>query len=97
MYTVSQSNLGLKTINYIKDMCLRLPDLKPLILFLKTLLADNELNSPYQGGLSSYSLVLMASSFLYSQDCKQIGKNLQQFLNFFGNYFRPEHTIITGT
>jgi len=38
--------------------------IEPLILVLKQFLKVNQLNNPYQGGLSSYGLFLMITSFL---------------------------------
>ena len=39
-------------------------DLKAIVIFLKKLLDQRGLNEPYKGGLSSYSLVLMVTTFL---------------------------------
>jgi DNA polymerase sigma len=68
-------------------------DLKPIVLVLKKLLHNSNLNSPYHGGISSYSLVLMTSTFLYTNNAFSMGKNLTEFLNYYGNFFNP---LITG-
>jgi len=39
-------------------------DLRSIVLIVKKLLAKYGLNKPYSGGLNSYSIVLMTSSFL---------------------------------
>jgi non-canonical poly(A) RNA polymerase PAPD5/7 len=71
------------------------PDLKPIVIVLKKLLHAHDLNQPYHGGLSSYSLVLMTSAFLRMfNEIKSISKNLLEFLNYFGSYFDPSTTII---
>jgi len=64
-------------------------DLKQIVKILKKLLSNKNLNSPYHGGLCSYSLVLMTSTFLSEQNSNQMAKNLTEFLNYYGNYFNP--------
>jgi DNA polymerase sigma len=61
-------------------------------MIMKKLLQKYDLNKSFSGGLNSYSLVLMASTFLENSGSKSkdsIGQNVEQFLNFFGNYFKP--------
>lgn len=91
---VSQVNLGIQCISYIKTLCLQFTDLKPIVMVLKKLLQINNLNSPYHGGLSSYSLVLMTYAFLARYDVQQMGKNLTALLEFYGQYFNPSMTGI---
>jgi len=73
--------------------------LKPIVLVLKKMLEQKGLNSPYHGGLSSYSIVLMVAAFL--RHYRAIGvdsaaKNLFEFLYFFGIYFNPNYYYILG-
>ena len=71
------------------------PDLKPIVLVLKKLLQNHNLNQPYLGGLNSYSLVLMASTFLHLYpDIKSMSKNLGEMLRYFGYYFDPQTNMI---
>ena len=70
--------------------------MKPIVLILKKLLQCKNLNQPYLGGLSSYSLVLMTSSFLKSQNTNSMAKNLTEFLNYYGNFFNPYMTQLDG-
>lgn len=58
------SNSGTKCIQKIKEMSKMRSDLKPLVLVLKKLLQNYNLNYSYTGGLNSYSLVLMTFAFL---------------------------------
>jgi DNA polymerase sigma len=41
-----------------------LPEFRPLMFVLKQFLREHDLNEPYRGGLSSYSLSLMVIGFL---------------------------------
>lgn len=94
---VSKVNLGIQCITYIKSLCMKFADLKPIVMILKKLLQKSNLNSPYHGGLSSYSLVLMTSTFLSMYSVNQMGKNLTEFLNYYGNYFNPSITGLNGS
>jgi hypothetical protein len=93
---ITRVNLGIQCISYIQKLCMEFQDLKPIVIVLKKLLQNSNLNSPYHGGLSSYSLVLMASTFLYTNNAFSMGKNLVEFLNYYGNYFNPQVTGCSG-
>lgn len=97
MSGVSKINLGIQCISYIKSLCMKFQDLKPIVMILKKLLQKSHLNSPYHGGLSSYSLVLMTSTFLSTCSSNQMGKNLTEFLNYYANYFNPNATALNGS
>jgi DNA polymerase sigma len=54
------------------------------------------MNKSYHGGLNSYSIVLMTSTFIENEGINemsgglsQLSHNLEQFFHFFGNYFDP--------
>jgi len=67
-------------------------DLRSIVLIVKKLLARYGLNKPYSGGLNSYSIVLMTSSFLQKfgiNNVSALSQNLEEFFTFFGNYFDP--------
>ncbi len=89
-------NLGIECIAYIQNLCMKFVELKPIVLVLKKLLALNDMNSPYSGGLSSYSLVLMVSTYLYTCETRSMGKNLVEVLSYYGNYFNPSVTGLNG-
>lgn len=65
------------------------------MLLLKKILHIHGLNQPYSGGLNSYSLVVMATTFLKQFGVKDsISKNLREFLNFYGSFFDPKTNVI---
>lgn len=71
------------------------------MLIVKKLLAKHGLNKPYSGGLNSYSIVLMTSTFLKQCGCSpdaenSLSKNLSEFFNFFGNYFNQYDSGMNG-
>ena len=88
----NESHFGLKTVELIKSYLDNYIVLKPIILALKTLLNNSNLNNPYTGGLSSYGLILMVVSFIQSQiDSKKYDNNSpnilgETFLNVLGHY-----------
>ena len=73
--------------------------LRPLVYILKHLLNRANLNDPYKGGLSSYSLILMLVSLLQwniyftkksiENIRNNLGQMLLQFLSTYGNEFDP--------
>ncbi|KAL3095138.1 hypothetical protein niasHT_025431 [Heterodera trifolii] len=52
------------TVKWIRRKLNELPLLEPLLLLLKQLLSQNNLNNPFNGGLPSYALVVMLVYFL---------------------------------
>ena len=66
------------------------PNLRCLVLAIKSLLAKHDLNKTYTGGLNSYSVVLWVVAFLQSNLMEQdLGKQLNGFLQFYGETFDP--------
>lgn len=57
-------NNGLVSANQIKQYQSAYPHLPRLVMLLKQMLLQRELNEVFTGGVSSYSLILMAVSFL---------------------------------
>ena len=87
----TKEHFGLKCVKLIKYYLGKYESLEPLLFPLKTILKVGELNDPYNGGLSSYALILMIVNFLEYQ--KQINKNINidnlgelfyDFLFFYG-------------
>ena len=75
-------------------------DLRNIVLIIKKLLAKHNLHKPYSGGLNSYSIVLMTSTFLEKfgiNHCSALSQNLTEFLKFFGNHFDPTSHGLDGT
>ena len=86
---------GLNCVSLIKQYIVYYRPLRPITLILKQLLHITELNDPYQGGLSSYGLILMITGFIQSLIVKNIyieyennyGKLLLEFLKFYSSGF----------
>ena len=60
----SKDHFGLKCVNLVKKLLKEYDILETLLFPLKTMLKLSELNDPYNGGLSSYALILMIVYFL---------------------------------
>lgn len=54
----------LQTVNWVESTKRNVPQLEPLVLVLKQFLTQRDLNHPFNGGLSSYALILMTYSFI---------------------------------
>lgn len=54
----------LKTVAWVEQKKHNVPQLEPLVLVLKQFLSQRGLNQPFNGGLSSYALILMVYSFI---------------------------------
>lgn len=52
------------TVEWIEEMKRTYPVLEPLVLVLKQFLVQRDLNQPFNGGLSSYTLIVMTVHFL---------------------------------
>ena len=87
----TKEHFGLRCVNLIKNFLKEYESLELLLFPLKTILKISELNDPYNGGLSSYALILMIVNFLEYQ--KKINKNISKdkigdlfydFLFFYG-------------
>jgi len=88
----SEKHFGLKTVDLVKSYLKTYSVLEPIILALKTLLNNGNLNNPYTGGLSSYGLILMVVSFIQSEidndKYNEKSPNIlgETFLNVLGHY-----------
>lgn len=85
---------GVKAANLIKDFKRQYPVLPYLVLVLKQFLLQRELNEVFTGGIGSYSLFLMAVSFLQLH-CREdvcssnanLGVLLIEFFELYGRHF----------
>lgn len=86
---------GLKCVQLVQDYLKEYDCLRYLVLPLKQLIYNSELNDPYQGGITSYGLILMIVAFLQFkvknidsiQNIKpNLGKLFIEFLNFYMNF-----------
>mgnify|MGYP003695150371 CR=1 FL=1 len=62
--TSLKSHLGLASCNLLKRYVSSYPYLREVAVILKRFLAIKELNSPYHGGLSAYSAVLLLIAYM---------------------------------
>ena len=74
---------GEKCVKLVKKYLSKYKELKPLFLVIKQLVFLAQLNDPYQGGVSSYTLILMLVSFLQMK--KKIFKENEEDINY-GRY-----------
>ena len=87
----TKDHFGLRCVKLIKNFLKEYESLEPLLFCLKTILKISELNDPYNGGLSSYALILMVVNFLKIQkrmnrniDKDKIGELFYDFLFYYG-------------
>ncbi|KAK0132975.1 Non-canonical poly(A) RNA polymerase PAPD5 [Merluccius polli] len=85
---------GVKAAQLIKEFKEKYPVLPYLVLVLKQFLLQRDLNEVFTGGIGSYSLFLMAVSFLqlhYREDVRSpntnIGVLLIEFFELYGRHF----------
>tara|TARA_B110000285_G_C15104052_1_gene606814 strand:- start:1018 stop:1407 length:390 start_codon:yes stop_codon:yes gene_type:complete len=64
----SHEHLGLQCCKYIKQKLEEHPDMKTLALIFKKFLSLKNLNKPFSGGLSSYSLIQMILAILKTRE-----------------------------
>lgn len=90
---------GINASNIVQDLMAKYPALKPLTYVLKQFLLIRGLNEVYTGGLSSYGLSAILTSFLQmhpliqSGEIKQeenLGVLLIEFLEFYGKWFNND-------
>lgn len=88
----SSMSLAIDSVHKIKELQEKYSDLRSIVFIVKKLLARHSLNKPYSGGLNSYSIVLMTSTFLEKfgiNHVSALSQNLSEFFSFFGHYFDP--------
>jgi len=91
---------GLEARNLVCRYLQEIPQIKPLVLVMKTFLRSLSLNDPYTGGISSYCIVVLLHMFcletfrynpINASDC---GILLLNFLNMFPNRFEKQLTYV---
>ena len=85
-------NKEISNVVYIKEQLEKYPEIKPILILLKRYFYVKNMNSSFEGGLSSYNLFLLILSFskyssLTQNKINNLGYFLIQFLEFFGKYF----------
>ena len=98
-----ERHFGLKCVDLVKKYITQYECLKPLVLALKNVLKQANLNDPYKGGISSYGLILMIVFFLQKQqklnkdisiNNSNLGRLFYDFIHFYGLQFEPSKYII---
>ncbi len=94
--------------DFIKKQMCEHPFLKPLTLTLKKYLGHKNLNSPFQGTMSSYALVLLVLALLKDMNCVYprfefyapnnmwLGRAFTHFLSVFGDSANFNESIIVS-
>ena len=85
------SHRGQQCVEYINRKIIEYSPLKPLTLALKTIFYNAHINEPYNGGLSSYGIILLIIYFLQKKriegkdeiSLNNIGKLFFDLLNFY--------------
>ena len=67
-YLDGLTNTGLNTLAITREITYRYPILPYLMLAIKSLLSKHNLNDPYTGGLSSYSLVVWIAAIIIREN-----------------------------
>ena len=100
----TKDHFGLKCVNLIKKLKKEYDTLEILLFPLKTMLKISELNDPYNGGLSSYALILMIVYFLEYQkkikkeiNINKAGNLFYDFLFFYGGRMDTNHIDINNS
>ena len=98
-----EKHFGLKCVDLVKKYMNKYECLKPLVLALKNILKQANLNDPYKGGMSSYGLILMIVSFLQQKENSgidislndnNIGQLFFDFIHYYGTEFQFNKSII---
>ena len=55
---------GIYCVKLVKNLMIKYPELKPLMIVLKAFLKSRSLNETYSGGISSFLLTMLATSYL---------------------------------
>lgn len=95
----AKTHLGIQSCELVQRYLCDYPNLKEVAILLKKFMANLGLNCPYLGGLSSYSLVLILIAYINYFNLRFVESSpaclLMGFLDFYGNFFRSEHTGIS--
>ena len=100
-----EKHFGLKCVDLVKSFLKEYQSLNPLVLAIKNILKQANLNDPYRGGISSYGIILMIVYFFQKQKSSGIdispgennsnlGKLFFEFIQFYAIFFEPNKEII---
>eukprot|EP01022_Parablepharisma_sp_SALTPOND_P027806 TRINITY_DN67_c0_g1_i1.p1 TRINITY_DN67_c0_g1~~TRINITY_DN67_c0_g1_i1.p1 ORF type:complete len:1062 (-),score=106.09 TRINITY_DN67_c0_g1_i1:1462-4647(-) len=79
---------GVQTTEFSKALLKRFKFLREVTVVLKKLLAKQELNVPYKGGINSYAILLLSAAYytIYPE-FRTAGEYLLGILDFYAKYF----------
>jgi len=92
---------GIYCVKLVKFLQKKYPELKPLILILKAFLKGRELNETYHGGVGSFLLTMLVTSYLQRRykeggtDKMDLGKHLVDFFQLYGTVFNYDNVGIS--
>lgn len=98
-----EKHFGLRCVDLVKKFMNKYESLKPLVLALKNILKRANLNNPYNGGISSYGLILMIVYFLQQQtyagidisiNDNNLGQLFYDFIHFYSIEYEFNKSII---
>jgi len=92
---------GIYCVKLVKFLQKKYPELRPLILILKAFLKSRELNETYHGGVGSFLLTMLVTSYLQRKykeggtDKMDLGKHLIDFFYLYGQVFNYDYVGIS--
>eukprot|EP00347_Sterkiella_histriomuscorum_P011055 403373923 len=92
---------GIYCVKLVKTLMIKYPELRPLMIVLKAFLKCRGLNETYSGGISSFLLTMLATSYLQmayksgKTDKMDLGKHLIDFFELYGTKFNYEQIGIS--
>lgn len=92
---------GIYCVKLVKYLQKKYPELRPMIIVLKAFLKSRQLNETYHGGVGSFLLTMLVTSYLQRQyklgntDNIDLGRHLIQFFNLYGQVFNYERVGIS--
>lgn len=88
---------GLRCVDLINSYTEDYSSIEYLIIVLKQILKEADLNDPYKGGLSSYAITLMVVHFLQNLAPNEFSKSylLVQFLIYYSHFDEKKYYIIS--
>ena len=95
----TSQHTGLQARDLVRSYLQTAPQIKPLVLTIKTFLRSLSLNDPYTGGISSYCIVVLLHKFYHESMCMPFfvadcGLLLVQFLIVFVQRFEKQLTHV---
>lgn len=92
---------GIFCVKVVRQLLIKYPELRPLMIVLKCFLKSRQLNETYHGGISSFLLTMLVTNYLQrcykrgGTDSVDLGKHLIDFLELYGTLFNYEELGIS--